>query len=222
MKGWKIQRWLLCILMLFAPLAFAGVGRISGTVTDENGKPVAHLTVEASPIGMAWGGGIPQAKTDENGRFSIKVLAGRWAVYPRQDRDGYYPDLSSAFYTTAGSVAEQVEVSEENPEAVVNIRLGPKAAALLGHVTDLFTGATLHPQFELAWASGEPNKRMGIRMAADPYRILIPSNTDIKMTVQCEGHKPWAYPGVINLRPGQDMKLDIRLEPVPASPFSRP
>jgi hypothetical protein len=212
------------ILLLVAPLAFAGTAKISGTVVDQNGMPVAHVTIEAFPVGMAWSGGIPQATTDENGHFVVPTLVNgrepdgrlygnRWAVYPH-DEGGYYP-RSTPFYTTPKSEAQYVEVTPENPEAIIEVKLGPKAGALTGYVTDSRSGATLHPDFEFAWASGEPDKRMGKR-TGDPYRILLPADTDIKLVVQCEGHKPWTYPGVINVGPGQDMKLDIKLDPIAA------
>jgi hypothetical protein len=213
------------ILVLVAPLAFAGTAKISGTVVDQNGVPVPHMTVEVSPIGMAWSGGTPQATADENGHFEVTVVNGRetdgtlygqrWAVYPHQEKGEYYPDLSSSFYVTTKNQAQYAEVTPESPEAIIEVKLGPRAGALTGHVTDSRTGATLHPEFEFAWASGEPSKRMGER-TGDPYRILLPADTDIKLVVQCEGHKPWTYPGVINVGPGQDMKLDIKLDPIAA------
>jgi hypothetical protein len=206
--------------MLLAPFALAGTAKITGTVVDANGVPVPRITVEVSPIGMAWSGGIPQATTDDSGHFEKDVPNGReadgrvygqrWAVYVHSESD-YYPRLTP-FYQTSLNQAQEVEVTPERPAAQAKVVLGPKAGALVGHVTDSATGATLRPDFEFAWASGDPTKRMG-KGTVDPYRILLPPDTDITLTVQCEGHKPWTYPGVINVRPGQDMKLDIELEP---------
>jgi len=52
------------------------------------------------------------------------------------------------------------------------------------------------------------------------YRVLVPANTDVLMKVWYGGHKPWYYPGTmnkarsrsVNLKPGEETKLDIRLE----------
>lgn len=217
--------WSLLVSVVAVSLASAGTSKISGTVVDEGGTLRPNMVVEASPIGMAWSGGIPQARTDEHGHFVLTVVSGReadgtlygqhWLVYAHQD-DAYYPDLSSAFYSTPSTHARAVELTPESGDAVIEVRAGPRAGAITGHITDSATGAPLRPQFDLAWASGDPSKRMGIR-TRDPYRILLPSNTDIKLIVQCEGHKPWTYPGVINVGPGQDMPLDIKMEPEPAS-----
>jgi len=212
----------LALLMVISATS-ADAAKIKGTVVDQNGMPVAHMVVEATPLDMGTSGGLPRTITDETGHFALTVVSGRtsegrpygqrWAIYPHSDKGGgYYPDLSSRFYKTDKSYAEHVTLTEEKPEAEVQIRLGPKAGALTGHVTDSRTGATLMPEFEFAWAS-EPSNRMGIRMR-DPYRILLPADTDVRLVVQCEGHESWIYPGVINIGSGQDMKLDIKLEPL--------
>jgi len=214
--------WIL-VLVLLASFAFAGTTKISGTVVDNNGMPVPHITIEAIPLDVSRAGGIDRIETDGLGRFVATVpnsrsndgtLYGqRWLFYPHQEKD-YYPDFSSEFYATAKGLAQEVQLTPEMPETTVEIKLGPKAGALTGHVTDSLTGVTLNPEFDFAWASGDPRKRMGVSMR-DPYRILLPADTDIKLVVQCEGHKPWTYPGTINIGSGQDMTLDIKLEPLP-------
>jgi len=220
-----MKSWLMLALLAPLSLASAGTAKISGTVVDQGGTLTPNIVVEASPVGMAWSGGIPQAKTDEHGHFVLTVVSGReaygtlygqhWLVYVHQD-DAYYPDLSSAFYSTPSTHAQTVELTPESGDAIIELKAGPKAGAITGHVIDSVTGTPLHPQFDLAWASGDPSKRMGIR-TRDPYRILLPSNTEIKLIVQCEGHKPWIYPGVINVGPAQDLPLDIKMDPEPAS-----
>jgi hypothetical protein len=59
------------------------------------------------------------------------------------------------------------------------------------------------------------------------YRVLVPSNTDVLMKVWYRGHKSWYYPGTtekaqsrpLNLKPGEETKIDIRLEPDPTAPL---
>jgi hypothetical protein len=164
-----------CAVLCLAASAYAGVGKISGIVVDENGSPMPSMIVEASPVGMAWSGGTPQCKTDASGRFEIALLLGKWDLYPRSDAD-LYPDLSSSFFNTETSRGKLVELTPQNPEALIELKLAPKAGAIVGHATDADDGTTLHPQFDLSWASGEPTKRMGIR-TGDPYRILLPADT---------------------------------------------
>jgi hypothetical protein len=215
-----MKYWPIAILVLSATSAVAGTAKMSGTVVDEHGIPVKHMTVEAWPLDMGHSGGIDQALTDENGYFVLTVVSGvlpdghvygmRWAVYPHQEKSDYYADLSSRFYKTTASEAQHIEFAPGNPEAKVELKLGPKAGALKGKVTDSATGAPVKPEFEFAWLS-DPQTRLGESTSND-YRILLPSNTDIKLTVLSRGYKPWSYPGTINVGPGQDMTLDIQME----------
>src|SRR5438132_9753124 len=195
-----------------ASLSAAGTGRISGTVVDEHGVPTANFVVQVYPIGVTIIGTIPRIKTDEHGHFAITVSASdRWLVYPRQEKD-YYPDLASRFYTTNVSGAQIVEFAAGVSEMTVVLRLGRKAGALKGHVTDAVTGAPVNPYFEFAWASDCTNKQ-GVGTRSD-YRILLPPNTAIRTTVLSNGYKPWIYPGTISIGSGQDMNLDIQMHPV--------
>ncbi len=83
-------------------------------------------------------------------------------------------------------------------------------------MTDSITGAALHPEFDLEWASGEPTKKMGKR-TGDPFCILVPANVDLRMVVQCQGYKPWVYPGTIRVEPGHDLELTIKMDADPAA-----
>jgi hypothetical protein len=221
-----MKYWPALILFLTTSVAIAGTAKITGTVVDEHGVPVKHMTVEAWPLDMGHSGGTDQALTDENGRFVLTVVSGslpdghsygmRWAVYPHQEKGDYYSDLSSRFYKTTASQAQHIEFSPGTPEANVELKLGPKAGALRGKVTDVVTGVPVKPEFEFEWAS-DPQNKLGETTSGNDYRILLPPNTDIKLTVLSRGYKPWSYPGTINVGPGQDMTLDIQMEPVPSA-----
>lgn len=209
------------VLAITASPAAAGTGQITGTVVDENGAPAKHVKVEAWPLDTGNMGPLPVAETDDFGHFVMRVVVGRdskgrpyglrWDVYPRIDMHTYRPPLW--FFHTNNSQAVIATLTERHPEATVTIRLGPKAGALVGKVTDALTGAPVKPYFEFAWAS-DPHNTMSESMSPN-YRILLPSNTGITFWVGAEGHKRYTYPGVINVRPGQDFRLDIQLQPEP-------
>jgi hypothetical protein len=221
-----MKHWATAVLVLAAPFTLAGTAKISGTVVDEHNIPVKNMVVEAWPLDVGVSGGTPQAVTDEQGHFVLTVATGRtqdghpfgvkWAVYPHAENGDYYPDLSSRFYKTDSSQARHIEIpSGEAPEAKIELKLGPKAGAVKGKVTDAATGAQVKPQFALAWAADTQNQ-MGESTSSN-YRILLPSNTAIKLTVLSQGYKAWSYPGTINVGPGQDMTLDIQMEPLPTA-----
>jgi hypothetical protein len=221
---WKTT---LAIVSALLAIAFAfgspqpvqgNVCKVTGVALDEQHVPVAELMIEAWPLGVAIMGTIPRTKTDSTGHFVFNLpcsplLDGslrRYALYAH-DEPLYYPDLASQFYSTDASHSEIVELSPDYPEMTVDLKLGPRAGAITGNVTDAVTGKPVKPYFQFAWAS-DPRNRMG-RSAVSTYRILLPSNTGITFWVAATGYKRYSYPGAINVGSGDDFKLDIHLQP---------
>ena len=209
---WPLTLLLLCT----APAAFCRDGNVSGTVVDEYGVPVAHLTVRASPADGDFDLLLPEAKTDEEGRFVLRVMTWpkrkvRWAVYP-YDESKYFPGPMLGL--NGNDNVAVVETSPQLPDATVEPKLGRKSAALRGHVIDAATGRGLKAELKFAKTS-DPENWLAID-AEGPFRTFVPSNESIVLTVTCPGHKRWTYPGVINVGPGEDMVVDIEMEPEPA------
>jgi len=88
-------------------------------------------------------------------------------------------------------------------------------------VADAITGAPVNPCVEFRRAQQPNNFLAGTGLVNAKYRVLIPSNTDVLMKVWYDGHRPWYYPGTtskaqtrpVNLKPGEETKWEIRLEP---------
>jgi len=213
---------------LCAPLTGAGVpattdadtGLIDGTVSYENGSPVDGATVYASPMGgRPIIGKIPHATTDETGHFAIPHLwLGKYAV-GAEKLDEDYPDMTSEFYSDGKF--ETVTLTARHSTASVSIRLGPKAGILTGTVADAVTGAPLNACVEFRRAKEPWNFLSGTGLVNAKYRVLVPPNTNVLMKVWYGGYKPWYYAGTmnkaqsrpVNLKPGEETKLNIRLEP---------
>jgi hypothetical protein len=219
--------WYLVVVASLASFAFATSGKITGILVDEDGAPVPHMSVEACPADVGFSGILPSAMTDQQGKFVIKVRISnepeRWNVYPYDEETGYYPRPGYGFYVERETYSKTVELSPKIPEASVELTLGPKAGALSVHVVDATTGAGVAAEFNFAWAS-EPDKQRSIRYyyGREDFRILLPANTDLTLNVTAQGCKPWSYPGVINVGPGQDLPLDVQLEPETADSPSGP
>jgi len=119
--------------------------RISGTVVDAAGKPVANAIVYAeeqiAPFGDAY---RVQATTDRAGHFDFgaKLSHGIYDLYGRKDKDGY-PDPHSAFYRSLDFNPETVQLYGERPESRVTLKLGEKAGMLACKITDGDTGRAL-------------------------------------------------------------------------------
>ena len=170
-------------------------------------------------MGPPFMGIIPHAATDERGHFAIPHLwLSKYAV-GAEKLDEDYPNMTMQFYSDGKF--DTVTLTSRRSAASVSIRLGPKAGILTGTVADAVSGAPLNSCAEFRRAKQPGNFLSGTGLVNAKYRMLVPSNTDVLMKVWYAGHKPWYYPGTtakaqsrpVNLKPGDEAKLDIRLEP---------
>jgi hypothetical protein len=219
-----LREWFLAAFLLISSIAFATDGKISGTIVDENYLPVPHMRVDAFPKGTSGpnsGGGsavgVFHAKTDEHGEFLMKVgplpagVTEYWEVYPLDEEKGFYPRPSS-FFGSDVAPAEVVELSPGFPAATVELRLRRKMGALIAHIVGA-AGIPVQPTFDLE-RSSETSK--GISRSyprKDSYRLLLPADTNVTLTVTSPGYKPWSDPSVLSVASGQELILDIHLEP---------
>jgi len=212
------------ILLLSAGLASAATGRISGTVVDEYGNPVPHVIVNATPTNVELLRTIPEATTDANGWFVLRVDTGlepdgmHWSVYPSKPTSTFPRSLMDG--RTGDSHGQEVKLTPHAPDATVQLRLDRKVGLLKGQVTDAVTDAPLRAKFELAWALHPINAMRESTLSL--YRISIPADLEITVKVSSSGYKPWSYPGTISVRPGQEITLDIQMEPEPDAASPRP
>jgi len=199
-------------------------GVIQGTVIYEDGNPVKGATVYAGPMGRPIIGIVPHTTTSESGHFKITHLwLGKYAV-GAEKLDEDYTNMTDQFYSNGKF--KTVVLTSQHSAASVNIRLGPKAGVLVGTVVDAVTNAPLNPCVEFRRAKNPWNFLSGTGLVNAKYRVLVPSDTDVVMRVWYGGHKSWYYPGTtdkaqsrpVNLKPGEETKIDIRLEPDPNAP----
>ena len=188
-------------------------GRISGTVVNEEGKPVPGATVyvseEASSLVDA---NSIVARTDVAGWFDFgrKLKHGVYELYARKDKDGY-PDRTSKFYQPLNFSCQNVQLFGAHPAQKVTVQLKEKAAILAGRVFDADTGRPLRT------GVGFTNLRTeaGHSVAADgKFHALIPANTDVYVIVEevDRDHADWSgFTTKVNLQPGQKMYIDVPL-----------
>lgn len=206
------------ILLLSVALAFLGqaalaqgTGSIQGVVLDDRGSPVANAVVTADPVdGLARGTALPNAETDTDGRFVVEHLAwlGKYRIYTAKQTAGY-PDTSFSFYSN--DVLTTAEISAESPTATIRIQLGPKAGALVGAVSDAETGKPVPAGIELR-RTASPDDWLSTSVAPN-YRVLLPSSVNVSVVFVASGYEKWTVQGPLNLQPGQEMRLDVALQP---------
>ena len=232
-----MQRLLLIVLLLsICSVSQTSVptpsdGRISGTVVNEDGKPVPGAAVYVSLESQEDFSLLVDlrhstvARTDAAGRFDFgrKLKHGFYEIYARKDKDGY-PDPTSKFYQPLNFSVQNVQLYGDHPAEKVTVQLREKAATLAGRVYDAATGLPLkaHVGFiNLRTETGE----FGIGLAGHSvstdgkFSELIPANTDVLIFVEKHPSEAevlsdaeWSrFTIKVNLSPGQKMDIDVPL-----------
>ena len=191
-------------------------GEITGTVVDDHGVPVSDADGCALPLGIPMAAAVPCGRTDSKGKFTVGHL--RWATYHvyAKKEDEAYPDKSHSFYKTGEE--QKLTLSADHPKAEVRLLLGPKAGIVIGSVTNAETSDKVFDfTLELAWVS-DPNRWISKGTFPD-FRLLVPSNVDLVFRCEMPGsvYEPWDYKRVtgsyLKLKPGEELKLDIKFHP---------
>lgn len=219
MKNWLR---LLCCASCSVALGyqFPATGAIGGIVLTAGGHPLAGAAVDADRIdGGAKALPIRYVETDKNGRFLIDKLDwGVYAVHAKKEEDEY-PDTRWSFYSKASP--PKVRLTPQSRTQQVTIALGPKAGVIAGAISDAATGGPLNASFRM-WRARDPDNFFGTS-AKSQYRTLVPANVEVGIEVSAPGYEDWYYPGVgdaskagsVVLRSGEEMTIDVRLQPKP-------
>jgi hypothetical protein len=211
----------LAILIVIAGSLFAysqtgvhGSGEIKGTVTDQSGNPISGATVYAVPQGLTLNDITPRSvKTGSNGEFDFRggFELEEYRLYSRKDEDGYF-DPSDRFYGDSKAGAPAVTLTQDHPSATVVVKMGEKAAVVVGRVFDADTGAVLKARIGFYDDEGHAH---GSDSAADGnYRAFLPPGKEIKVMmvmVSSPSSARTQVPAVPSLRlePGQFIYMDI-------------
>jgi Carboxypeptidase regulatory-like domain len=172
-----------------AAIAQVRTGEVHGFVVDPQGNPVAGATVRCDSTGA---GPVlksaPQAQTDQNGQFTLSNLAlGGYSLRAMKEEDGY-PNPFWSFYNPRQAVS--VNLTSDAPEAgSIRLMLEPKAAVVTGTVSDAVTGEPLSAIIHMWRADSEIDYvDQGV---LGKYRILIPADTAVRISVRSPGHQEW-------------------------------
>ncbi len=207
-------------------------GSAKVTVLGEHDLPVSGARVLAMPFSGAGCGfdyPLPACITDKAGSCTLDLAyggrceLGKYSVSASKEADGY-PNLDDEFYSAADPTHKptEVTVSASNPSATITVHAGRRAGVLAGTIVDGHRGKPLNARLELRWGANHvkviPGGVNGFTNAQ--FRILIPSETTVTMIASLKGYENWSYaPGTgagrnaIFLRPGEVLKLHIRLRP---------
>jgi hypothetical protein len=187
------------------------------------------LAMPFSGAGCAFAYALPACITDKAGSCTLDLAyggrceLGKYSVSASKEADGY-PNLDDGFYAAADPAHKptEVTVSVSHLTAAITVHLGRRGGVLAGTIVDALTGKPLNADLELRWV---PNHVEDIRkvnaLTNAKFRILIPSDTPVTMVASLKGYENWTYSlgkgasrNTILLRPGEELKLDIRLRPL--------
>jgi hypothetical protein len=206
-------------------------GSANVTVLGDHDVPVAGARVLAHPFSGAvcvYLYALPQCITDKAGTCTLdleyggKCQTGKYSVTASKEADGY-PNLNNGFFdeTDPAHKPTEVTVSANHPAAVITVHLGRRAGVIAGTIVDAVAGKPLNAAIELRRGPIYVKIPGGVNGYTNAkFRILVPSNTAVTMAVSLEGYENWIYsqgkgaePNAILLRPGEELKIHIRLRP---------
>lgn len=199
------------------PLHGQSFGTIRGTVVDENGFPLANARVHVADTKPLYGSRVVDYHTTSlNGKFEIGHLAwATYAVMAGKESVGY-ADTGLAFQSNLD--VPFVILSPATPSADVTVHLGPKAGVLdITSVIDVVSGKDISRESGVTLRRVDhPNFFMSTSVTVHP--LFVPALTEVIMEIRAEGYKPWPAldapdRGRLNLKPGQVVRMDIKLEP---------
>ena len=217
-----LNRVILPIFLLAGTSFGQGYGSMEGTLTDEGRMAISGATVYAMGIGRPTASAIPTVETDAEGHYIFKRLDyGRYAVAPAKPADGYptpwyVPNCTHTKY-------REIELSDENQSAKLDLRFGKKAGVLVGTVTDADSGNPVDANVEFRCIVDPSQFVSGSGLTNARFRVLVPSDTPVSMTVSQKGFQNWEFTrnGVVEpilLAPGEILTLEIRLKKNSAEP----
>jgi hypothetical protein len=170
-------------------------GGISGRVLDANGQPITQMTIFAEREDIIIRP-TPRGWTNKDGEFTIQgLMAGRYRLFSRKDEDGY-PHTGFSFYTLGEGAEPLVEVYEHRTTPNVIIKLGPKAAVLVGRVVDSNTKQPLpHANITLRRVD-HPERFLSTGLfwhgVKGGFRVLVPS-LPFTIKVSEPGYQDWYF-----------------------------
>lgn len=214
----RIARLVALALFLNLVMWAQNTGTVTGVVVDDRGKPVTqaevHIAEKKPFVGHRL---VEMHDTDDQGRFVIKeVPFGTYVIMAGKEEAGY-PDSRLAFYSNLS--VPTVTLSPSVPTASVTVALGPKAGVLAVSTADAANGKKIELASVTLRRVANPN--FFITTSAFKQQIPVPSLVDVSLEVSAPGYTSYYCPdpansarsAPIHLKPGEELKLDIRLQP---------
>jgi hypothetical protein len=190
-------------------------GEVRGIVVDPQGNPVAGATVRAHEEGVVFKA-VDEAETDQSGEFTLSnLLLGDKLLMAMKEDDGY-PNPYWSFYRPRQPI--RVTLTSDRPKIdFIQLMLEPKAAVVVGTISDATTGEPLSAGIHMWRADNE--KDYVDQGVLGHYRILVPADTEVRISVRSPGYQEWFNGGAteasgtasVAISDGHSQNLDVKL-----------
>lgn len=207
------------ILLLAGVVRSATESKVSGTVRDKSGHPLAHAYVEAIPVilqqssaGTVGSIGNPWVAADNSGSFSLTLVPGRYRIRAKDEVDGY-PDPS--FWLGLDREARFPEIAVGATDiAGIEVVLGAQGGVLNGQVQGARThGPIAGAKIRIEDARNSDSYVEVFTNGTGHFRYTVPSKP-ILISATAPGYERTEFStGVeVTLSPGEHREIVLELE----------
>lgn len=206
---------LLLVSIFSGTMACQTTGAITGVVVDELNNPVASAEVHIADRKPFFGHRLVEYhETDSDGSFNIQnVPFGTYDVLAGKEEVGY-PDPKFSFYSN--DEVPTVSLASSYPSVKVIVKIGPKGG-ILNKILVLDAISKKNVESAVITLSRVSNPKFSITTSSTVAKLLVPSDTKIRLVVTAPGYKPWSNDQIgsnsLILHPGQSTDLTVLLTP---------
>jgi len=195
-------------------------GTIHGTVFGQDGKPWSRINLILEPVGD-YDYLLPHVTTNDLGQYRFeRVCSGKWGVFVEDERAGYPRSGRFMYWFLYGKWSPQVEMTNDNADAQLNINAPPKPGILVVHLRDKQSKARI-PRATIylkvsrkRWA--RPSCEDSEVSSCDGDSFFIPPDTGVNLRITSRGFREWTENKRrgkhIRLSPGEVLTLTVELE----------
>jgi hypothetical protein len=197
-------------------------GGLEGVVSDNDGQPARGINVVAWPLGVDLGIFLPNARTDEAGKYRFGNLCpNRYTVLVDDQKSGYPYMSPGLFEFLYGRRVSEVKLTAKHVLAELTVQLPPRPGSIRIHVTDRTTNDELR-EFVVRLIVPRQHHRPVIELQFSreiiDREIGVPPDKDFILQIIADGFHKWSdnVDGreLVHVRAGEQITLEAPLEPL--------
>jgi hypothetical protein len=162
----------------------------------------------------AHSGGVPVARTDEQGHYCLRKLPLGDYDMTADDPDKGYPSMTSGFFSTT-PLRSRVSLSATDLNGQADWQIPYRAGFVGVELVDAQSGKPIVPMFFDLVVQSRPEVGHMYGSTASTTALLVPPNEDVIVTIHASGYREDSdkepQRTVVNLLPGETKELHIAL-----------